>query len=44
VDAGDFNNDGKSEILFSISRYDRGGYELFYDQFTKHVAFEFSFH
>lgn len=44
VDAGDFNNDGKSEILFSIARYNRGGYELFYDQFTKHVSFEFSFH
>ena len=44
VDAGDFNHDGKSEILFSISRYDRGGYELFYDQFTKNVKFEFSFH
>jgi hypothetical protein len=31
VDAGDFNKDGESEVLFSISRYDRGGYELFYD-------------
>ena len=44
VEAGDFNNDGRSEMLFSIARYNRGGYELFYDQFTKHVSFEFSFH
>ena len=44
VSAGDFNNDGMSEILFSIARYNRGGYELFYDRFTKHVSFEFSFH
>jgi hypothetical protein len=43
VDVGDFNNDGRSEILFSIGRYNRGGYELFYDQFAKHVSFEFSF-
>jgi hypothetical protein len=44
VSAGDFNNDGRSEILFSIARYNRGGYELFYDQVTKHVSFEYSFH
>jgi hypothetical protein len=44
VSTGDFNNDGRSEILFSINRYNLGGYELFYDQFTKHVSFEFNFH
>jgi len=26
VDAGDYDKDGKSELLFSISRYNRGGY------------------
>jgi hypothetical protein len=44
VDAGDYDNDGKSELLFSIDRYDTGGYELFYDDFKKHVTFEFSYH
>ncbi len=44
VDAGDYDNDGKSELLFSISRDNRGGYELFYDDFKKHVVFEFSYH
>lgn len=44
VDAGDYDNDGKSELLFSISRYDRGGYVLYYDNFTKHVAFQYSYH
>jgi hypothetical protein len=44
VDAGDYDNDGKSELVFSIDRDNRGGYELFYDNFTKHVAFEFNYH
>lgn len=44
VDAGDYDNDGKSELVFSIDRYNRGGYELFYDDFKKKVTFEFSYH
>jgi hypothetical protein len=44
VDAGDYDNDGRSELVFSISRYNNGGYELFYDDFKKHVTFEFSYH
>ncbi len=28
VDAGDYDRDGKSELLFSINRYGIGGYEL----------------
>ena len=44
VDAGDYDNDGKSEVLFSIAGYDRGGYELFYDDFQKHASFEFGYH
>ncbi len=44
VDAGDYDNDGKSEVLFAIDGYNRGGYELFYDDFKKHVRFEFSYH
>ena len=44
VDAGDYDNDGKSEVVFAIAGYNRGGYELFYDHFKKHVAFEFGYH
>jgi hypothetical protein len=44
VDAGDWDNDGTSELLFSINRYNRGGYQLFYDHFQKQVSFEFSYH
>lgn len=44
VDAGDYGNDGKEELLFSIGGYDLGGYELFYDGFNKHATFEFSYH
>jgi hypothetical protein len=44
VDAGDYDGDGKSELVFSIDRYDRGGYELFYDDFRKRVVFAFSYH
>jgi hypothetical protein len=44
VDAGDYDNDGKSEQVFSIDDYNRGGYKLFYDDFSKHATFEFSYH
>jgi len=44
VDAGDYDNDGKSELLFSITDYNRGGYKLFYDKFTKSVEFKFNYH
>jgi hypothetical protein len=44
VDAGDYDKDGKSELLFSIAGYNRGGYELFYDDFRRHVTFEYNYH
>jgi hypothetical protein len=44
VDAGDYDNDGKSELVFSIDDYNRGGYELFYDDFSRHATFEFGYH
>lgn len=44
VDAGDYDNDGRSEMLFSMSGYNRGGYKLFYDHFKKSATFEFSYH
>jgi hypothetical protein len=44
VDAGDYDNDGKSELIFSIDDYNRGGYKLFYDDFKQKAVFEFSYH
>lgn len=44
VDAGDYDNDGRSELVFSINRYNRGGYEIYYDNFGKRAVFEFSYH
>jgi hypothetical protein len=44
LDAGDYDNDGKSELVFSIDDYNRGGYKLFYDDFSKHAVFEFGYH
>ena len=44
VDAGDYDNDGHSELVFAINRDNRGGYELFYDDFKKHAVFEYSYH
>jgi hypothetical protein len=44
VDAGDYDNDGRSEVIFSIDRQDEGGYELFYDHFRKSATFQFHYH
>ncbi len=44
VDAGDYDNDGKSELVFSINRENQGGYEIYYDDFKKHASFQFNYH
>lgn len=44
VDAGDYDNDGKSEVLFSIKGYNKGGYRLFYQDFTRSAEFVFNYH
>jgi hypothetical protein len=44
VDAGDYDDDGKSELVFSIDGYNRGGYTLFYDDFKQRASFEFGYH
>jgi hypothetical protein len=44
VDVGDYDNDGKSESVFSIARENRGGYRLFYNDFRGHAEFEFNYH
>ena len=44
VDAGDYDNDGKCELLFSIAEHNRGGYRLFYRKFSKRAEFAFHYH
>ena len=44
VDAGDYDNDGKSELIFSINRENEGGYEIWYDNFEKRATFKFNYH
>ncbi len=44
VDAGDYDNDGRSELVFSINRENEGGYEIYYDSFRKRATFKFTYH
>jgi hypothetical protein len=44
VEAGDYDNDGRSEIMFCIDQYNLGGYRLFYDDFKKTAISEFHYH
>jgi hypothetical protein len=44
VDAGDYDADGASELVFQLSDYNRGGYVIFYEHLAKHAEFAFSFH
>ncbi len=39
VDAGDYDGDGKSEVIFFLSGYDQDGYVMFYDSFQKSVIY-----
>jgi hypothetical protein len=44
VDAGDYDNNGESEVLFVMSHSNGGGFELFYDNFSKHASFDLPAH
>lgn len=44
VDVGDYDNDGYSDVLFWIDRYDGNGYALFYNNFSNFVTFEWIYH
>ena len=44
IDAGDYDNDGRSELVFAVGGYNRDGYRLFYDDFKRSATFEFSYH
>ena len=44
VDAGDYDGDGKSELLFWTSGDDRDSYVLMYDDFAKRSEFYWNYH
>ena len=44
LDAGDYDDDGRSEVMVSIAGDNRGGYALFFDEFARHATFEFNYH
>lgn len=44
VDAFDFDNDGRTEWLFSLSRYNEDGFILFFDAFRKSVQSTWHYH
>ena len=44
ADAGEYDNDGKSELVFAINRDKRGGYVLLNKDFKKRAVFEFGYH
>jgi hypothetical protein len=44
LEAGDYDGDGESEVLFAIDGYNLGGYRLFCRNFTKSTEFVFAYH
>jgi hypothetical protein len=44
VDAGDYDGDLKSELVFFVSGYNEDGYVLFYDDFKKKVVYTWHYH
>ena len=44
LDAGDFDGDGKSEVVFMITNANRGGYDLRYNDFAGQAVFAFNYH
>ena len=44
VDAGDYDSDGKSEVVFFVSGYNEDGYALFYNFFRNHVNYTWHYH
>ena len=44
VDAGDYDGDGKEEVVFKIQRYNNDGYALYYDGFEQKAEFGWGYH
>jgi hypothetical protein len=44
VDIGDYDADGKAELMFAISGDNIGGYRIYYDEFRRSAEFKFHYH
>ena len=44
LDAGDYDANGRSELVFMFSHYNADGYKLFANDFSEQASFGFSFH
>ena len=44
IDAGDYDNDGHSEVVFHKSGYNYDGYVFLYDRLQKEVTFDWNYH
>ncbi len=44
VDSGDFDADGKSEVLFWHSEYNQDGYVLYFDDMRRRVDYTWGYH
>ncbi len=44
IDAGDYDNDGHSEFIFFGGGYNRDGYTMYYNNFTKKVEHSWKYH
>lgn len=44
IDAGDYDDDGMSEVLFWETGYNKGGYILFHDHFLEKEEFSWGYH
>lgn len=44
LDAGDYDGDGYSELVFFVARYDAGGYALFRGNLPRLVSYEWNYH
>jgi len=44
IDAGDYDGDGRSEVIFLFGGYNRGGYVLVHDSLSQSLRYEWSYH
>jgi hypothetical protein len=44
IDAGDYDGDGRSELVFRKSSYDYDGYVIYFDDFAKAAEFGWNYH
>lgn len=44
VDAGDYDGDGREEVVFKVQRYNNDGYVLFYERFAQKAEFSWGYH